>query len=262
MPDATNLEKLKIYAPSLRILKVDGNINLKEIYVIPFLVDLINIDNCPLLTKTLLTGKAFGKKEWEKYFGDIRVEPPLPANIEEILNEPCSFWPTRKVKETHLLVLIPNTLNGKLFTMNYLKEFVQKPKFGYATKYKYYSDHVKEVVGDKSYPSHWVLMTRDVIPGSRYKKYSECCYMVASHSKKTALPYELPHELDVTASILMHYVKTGERLYSDSQWTWTYSQDVDKVGDSLIIGGFSSDGIYISRSSYSSDGVAGCRVLN
>ena len=74
---------------------------------------------------------------------------------------------------------------------------------------------VKEAVGDKSYPSHWVLMTRDIIPGSRSGEYfKECLDMITNHRKKTGIPYELPHLLEATASILMYYVKTGERLYS------------------------------------------------
>ena len=117
---------------------------------------------------------AFGKADWGKYFGDIGLEPPLPKNIEKILNEPCSFWPDKTVKETHLLVLIPNTVNGKLFTMNYLEELIQKPKSGHSTKYRCYIDSAKEAVGDKSYPSHWILMTRDIIPDSRGNKYSRC----------------------------------------------------------------------------------------
>ena len=83
----------------------------------------------------------------------------------------------------------------------------------------------------------------------------------------------------------MHYVKTGERLYgdlldestlcyaktkkkhSDYSCNWTYSQDVDKYGDPLIVGGFTSDGFMPSgleiRSSYSLDyyGAAGCWKL-
>ena len=161
-----SLERLKIYAPSLRFLKLDNNVKLKEIDAVTFpLIDL-NIDNCPLLEKTVFRNKVFGKKEWEKYFGDIGEEPPLPANIERILNEPCSFWPGKKVKETHLLVLIPNEVNGKPFTMNYLGKLIQRPKSGHSTKYMDYSNHAKEAVGDKSYPSHWVLMTRNIIPGS------------------------------------------------------------------------------------------------
>ena len=70
--------------------------------------------------------------------------------------------------------------------------------------------------------------------------------MVANHSKKTGVPYELPHLLEATASILMHYVKTGERLYTDNPWTYTWSQDVDKGNDPLIVGGFTPDGFNVS----------------
>ena len=201
---------------------------------------------------------AFGKADWEKYFGDIGLEPLLPANIEKILNEPCDFWPSKKVKETHLFVLIPNTVNGKSFTMNYLGELIQKPKSGHFTKYRYYGDHSREAVGDKSYSSHWVLMTRDIIPGSECENYSKCCELISNHSKKTGRPYELPHLLDATTSILMHYVKTGERLYSDDPWTWTCSQDISKDGYLLGVGGFAPNGLSV-YDGCSDIGFAGCR---
>ena len=202
---------------------------------------------------------TFGKADWEKYFGDIGLEPPLPANIEEILNEPCSFWPDKKVKETHLLVLIPDTVNGNPFTMNYLEELIQKPKSEHSTKYKYYYDGAKKAVGDKSYPSHWVLMTRDIIPGSKGKQCKKCHNMIAKHRKKTGLTYEFPHLLEATASILMHYVKTGERLYPDDPWTFTCSQDVDKYNKPLVVGGFLPVGLNVFRYHRSRLGVAGCR---
>ena len=252
-----NLERLKIHSPKLRDLKANNNVKLKEIDVETIDLVELNIDNCPLLTKTLFRNKAFGKKEWGKYFGDIGLEPPLPADIEKILNEPCSFWPDKKVKETHLLVLIPNTVNGEPFTMNYLEELIQKPKFGHATKYSNYSDYAREALGDKSYPSHWVLMTRDIIPGSRYENYSKCCELLADHSKKTGLSYESPHLLDATASILMHYVKTGGRLYSDDPATWTYSQGVSQDEYSFIVGCFSLGGLDVDYGN--NFGIASCR---
>ena len=204
------------------------------------------------------------KTDWEKYFGDVGLEPPLPANIEEILNEPCSFWLGKKVKETHILVLIPNRVNGEPFTLNYLGELVKDPMSGYATKYGYYSDYTKEAIGDKSYPSHWVLMTRDVVLDSRGKGYSNGCGMIANHSSKTGKFYELPYELDATAGILMHYVKTGDRLYSDTMRVFTYSRDVGKDGSPLAVGAFDLDGLCVTYSSDNSSGyvgVAGSRVL-
>ena len=251
-----DVKRLKEYGFNLIALKAD-NTDLKELIVkFPFVE--LNIDNCRLLTEVVFRNKAFGKKEWERYFGDVGIEPPLPANIENILNEPCSFWPDKKVKETHLLVLIPNTVNGKPFTMNYLGELIQKPKSGHSTKYEYYSDYAKKAVGDKSYPSHWLLMTRDIIPGSRDRYIKKCIDMIVNHRKKTGTPYELPNLLEATASILMHYVKTGERLYPNDPWTYTYSQDVSKDNDPLVVGGFAAVGLDV-RHYFHDLGVAGCR---
>ena len=77
----------------------------------------------------------FGKAEWEKYIGIVGEEPPLPSDIEEILNDPCPFWPNKKVHETHVLCLIPQTVNGKPLNLKSLGELVQKPLQGHATKY-------------------------------------------------------------------------------------------------------------------------------
>ena len=157
-------------------------------------------------------------------------------------------------------MLIPNTINGKPFTLNYLEELIKKPKSKYITKYKYYGDLVKKTLGNKSYPSHWILMTKDTVLGSRSMTYSWCCNMINNYSKRIGIPYELPHELDAATSILMHYVKTGERLYNDNPWTYTYSQDVDKHKDPLVVGGFDYNGLCISSIfNSSSHGVAGVR---
>ena len=215
---------------------------------------------------------TFGKADWEKYFGYIGLEPPLPANIEEILNAPCSFWPNKKVRETHLLVLIPNKVNGKHFTLNSLEMLIQNPKSGHATNYKYYDSDIKKKLGKKSYPSHWILITKDVVPGSRGKEYSEHYYLFANHSKKICISYELPYGLEAASSILMHYVKTGERLYTDGglgkELTFTRCQErINSKTWSLVVGGFASDGLEVSYCFCSSgkgrinDGVAGVRKL-
>ena len=72
----------------------------------------------------------FGKAEWATYFGDIGQEPPLPDNIDAILNSPCPFFgdKNKKVKDTHELVLIPATIGGEPLTLNKLQEIIQNPK--------------------------------------------------------------------------------------------------------------------------------------
>ncbi len=64
------------------------------------------------VVETLIPPQAFGKALWATHFGDIGIEPPLPPDIHTILESPCPFWPGKKTKETHLLTLIPATIDG------------------------------------------------------------------------------------------------------------------------------------------------------
>src|ERR1700733_14909271 len=66
---------------------------------------------------SVIPAVSFGKAQCEKYFGDVGIEPPLPPDIEQILDASCPFWPGKKVKETHLLTLIPQTVNGQSLTL-------------------------------------------------------------------------------------------------------------------------------------------------
>ena len=252
------LSSIKITAPKLQELNADNNPQLKkaDLRISP-LVEL-NTTKSPFLGK--ITGIAFGKKAWEKYFGDVGEEPPLPEDIIEILNDLCTFWPDKEVRDTHLLMLVPEIVNGRPYTLNYLEELIRKPKTGYATKYRHYASKVKEELGEKSYPSHWVLMTRDVVPKSRNKSYLEQCQLMSDHGRKTGLPYELPLTLDAATCILMEYVQTGQRLYGTNPLVFTRCQEkVENNRWPVAIGGFDVDGLYVNYYNYDDnfDGVAG-----
>ncbi len=182
----------------------------------------------------------FGKSQWGTCFGDIGAEPPLPDNIGEILDRPCVFWPDKKVRETHMLVLIPNTVNGKPFNLNHLSELIREPKAGYKTQYLDYSDRSGEQVG-RSSSSHWVLMTRDVIPNSRSKDYEAIEALVQTHAQQSGIPYEIPTALEAATAILMEYVKTGERLYSEK--VTVCQRPVNKNQWIAAIGPFVSEGL-------------------
>ena len=190
--------------------------------------------------------QSFGKAKWEKYFGDIGTEPPLPKDIDAILSSKCPFWPGKTVKETHLLVLIPEKVDKKPFTLNALEKLIQSPKTGHATMYRYYHDDVKNELGNQSNPSHWCLMSKDEIPNSRNKNYDQQKQMVAGYPT-----YALPKGIEAVTAILMHYVETGERLYTDSPHTYTRCEE--KVSNDrypVVVGGFGADGLVVSSRSY------------
>jgi chemotaxis protein histidine kinase CheA len=192
--------------------------------------------------------EAFGAKAWKDYFGvEVGTAPLLPANIDEILNSPCSFWPGKQVKDTHLLVLVPATVDGRPFTLDLLGELIKSPQgSGSKTQYRYYDGGtVQEELGAKSPgSSYWVLMTRDVLPGSRNKTYDAQKELVAAHASRLRLSYKMPDALSAATAILLHHARTGERLYTDAPWTYTRCQE-KVLGNKypVIVGGFSSGGL-------------------
>ena len=209
---------------------------------------------------------SFGAEEWRQYFGEIGVEPSFPSDIAGILNSTCPFWPDRVVKDTHLLVLIPATVNGKPYNLNLLSELIEHPKGGgHATKYRFYSEYVQGQFGAQSpTSSYWVLMTRDVLEGSRRETYASQQALVAEHAERTQLPYELSGALEASTAILSHYVRSGERLYTDNPWTFTRCRElVDNIWKwPIVVGGFSSGGLFVHEDGGSGShnrGVAGLR---
>jgi hypothetical protein len=213
--------------------------------------------------KPALPAIAFGKELWEKYLGDVGEEPPLPSYIQQILQSPCPFFPGKKVEETHLLTLIPKTVNGKLLTLDSLEELVKHPKQGQATKYIYYWDDIKKEYGSQSLSSsYWVLMTRDVIPESRNRSYDAQKQLLKSYSQKAHVLYEVPHLLEAAVSISMEYLKTGQRLYSNDPLTYTRCQERVSSHPTwpLEVGGFAAGGLHVdSHIDRGSSGLGGLR---
>ena len=215
----------------------------------------------PALSPAVATLSSFGDSVldasvWERYYGAVDSSPSPPSGIDQILNSPCPFWRGKQVKDTHLLALIPSRVAGKPLTLDYLGELIKSPKGGgHKTQYRDYWDEVREAIGSQSPgKSYWVLMTRDVLDGSRNKSYKDQCALVSRHQG-----YTVPGVLEAAVVVLLHHVRSGERLYSDNPYTCTRCQE--KVQEyQLVVGGFSSGGLSIcGRYVSSSVGVAGLR---
>jgi hypothetical protein len=192
------------------------------------------------VSETIKQHAIFGKKEWVDRYGDIGKQPPLPPNIEEILNAPCPIWPNKKVYQTHLLTLIPLTVNGNPLNLKLLGEIVQQPIQGRTTNY--HTFFTGEYLDIPAKASHWTLLSRDVIPGSREKNFTHHQQLVRKYPL-----YEVPNVLDAAVSIFMEYALTGNKLYSDSPWTFTRCQEKYNDKWQLAVGWFDENGLSIGK---------------
>jgi hypothetical protein len=174
---------------------------------------------------------AFGKKQWETYFGDIGEEPLLPKVIHKILKCPCPFWPGKKVEETHMLVLIPKTVNGNPLNLITLGELVKAPKEGRPSQYlDDLNGSIVNAHGHQATPnSHWVLMTKDVIEGSRNNWSVGQEALIASYAN-----YEVPKVLNVAICSFMNYLHFGELPFTSNRWTYTRCKE--RAQGSIVVG--------------------------
>lgn len=206
-------------------------------------------------------GTAFGKSEWEKYFGDVGIEPTLPNNIDKILKSPCPYWSDRRVEETHLLVLIPEKVDGKPLSLNLLGQLIKNPlPGGYPTRYEYCNPYAVAQLGDvKVKSSYWALVSRHVVPNSLGKSLVE--------QKKLLKPsYGVSKCIELATSILAHYVRSGERLYSNKPSIFGRCEEKGKasfVRFPMAVGGFAPTGLqlYLGDPAVGVQGLSVSRIL-
>jgi hypothetical protein len=203
---------------------------------------------------------VFGQEAWVRYFGDTGVEPPLPFDIDAILNSACPFWPGSKVKDTHLLVLIPATVHDRPFTLDLLERLIENPHSGgYSTKCCYQSDAVKEEFGSQLSSCHpyWILVTRSILPDSQCKTFEEQESLVADYSCKTGLHYVVPSPLEAATAILSHHARSGERICPNYPRMYTRcAGKVDYIYP-VYMGLFSLEGLHIGIDDYDSSSLSG-----
>nr|NGX41869.1 Beta-barrel assembly-enhancing protease [Chlamydiota bacterium] len=165
---------------------------------------------------------GFGKAQWEKCFGvDIGVEPPLPVNIEEILNRECPFTEGMKVRDTHMLVLIPGRVDGQPHDLTVLSKLIceqtVRDKIGFQVQDEedYLDSKYREENGGR-FP-YWVLMTRNFISKSARGCYSTLTTLLGEYCLKSAQPYQVPTALEVATCMFIEYIRTGKRLYFNEE---------------------------------------------
>lgn len=182
---------------------------------------------------------AYGAKQWAEFIGQVGEVPPISPKIHEVLKSPSLLWSGKTVEEAHILALIPATVNEKPLTLNLLDQLIKGGKGHGSGIYLMPSSATDKSWNIPVKKSHWVLMTKDILPESRFDYYPVQKKLVKN------MDYEIPHIVDAAAAMWLHKFCSGEYLFPR---TYTRCQE-ESDGNNLIIGDFSFLGLTIMQES-------------
>jgi F-box-like len=204
---------------------------------------------------------AFSSKNWAEWDADLVKDVDLkqemlslPKNIAEELR--CSAFPGKSIRETHVLVRMPKKL-----TIKKLGELTKKYFPSKVNGYNYIWPKIVDELGDKCISeSKWLLMTKDILEGSRNKSYIQQKDMINKLTKTTGILYQIPTILEAATCILAEYSLSKNRLLSNSPPTYTCCED-EVRGYPTVVGGFAPAGLDVDSHCHYDDNAIGVAVL-
>ena len=182
---------------------------------------------------TLIFSSCFNREDWLKRNVDPGIESPIPSSMRD-------FDPRK-----YLLTLVPGMINDLPLTLSSLDRFVSDCKNGkdsFISNYR--NDHKNHRVNDdiaQKVKTHWVLLSKDVLDGTRRKKF------FAQEALVKQAGFEVPCLIDVIVTIFTHHLKTAKLILKEvalfdttGKTTHTLVQEKDAIGWRIYVGSYSA----------------------
>ena len=155
----------------------------------------------------------FGASELKMHLGLDVEAPEVPEKIQQALEKPCPFWPNQRIKETHLLCLIPQDV-----TLGALKN-IAIAKLHNSSVTESNSPFLNSATGTAKHP-YWILITKKNIPNTQNLCFDKQKEIASKHN------YEIPTLLEAAVAVLAAkfldnatiYGKQGEFTRCDEQF--------------------------------------------
>jgi hypothetical protein len=198
-----------------------------------------------------------GVAAWKNIGVDVGEAPPLPKSLTlELLNSECPLHPREKIKDTHILVLVPKTVNGEPYTVLKLDELCAQRKgsgdrliFDWATAWKSQSWAIAPQA-----QSEWVLIPKsDPDPERMIGKYGEE-EGDKHHFRSKDIPaqqevhndhykeYREVKAVELMTAVLLYDLTHKERLL---RYDYLRCKEPNAFGGRVCVGLFPADGLKV-----------------
>jgi hypothetical protein len=208
------------------------------------------IDVGPL--QELLGQNFLGAAEWQRGFQvDVGVVPPIPKSItKELLESDCPLHPGEKIKDTHILMLVPKTVNREPYSALKLAELCVGRKGSGDTlitpKYKEWKECDWAKAPQEA--SEWVLLPkRDPdpkrVPAERHFRGKNIAAQQSVHTDHYG-EYREVKVLEVMTAALLNDVVNGEPRMLDC-WNYLRCVEPNASGGRVLVGNFDANGLRV-----------------
>jgi hypothetical protein len=200
-----------------------------------------------------LLGKNFlGAEAWKSQGIDVGVEPSLPSTItDELLNSECPLHPGAKIKDTHILVLVPKTVNGEPYTALKLDELCATRKGSgdklvydgadWATAWK-----GRDWASTAQVQSEWVLIPKSdpdptKVPADKHFRIKTIAAQRKVHEEHYG-DYREVKTLELMTAVLLYDLTNKERLVPD----YLRCEEPNASGGRVCVGNFDALGLEVN----------------
>jgi hypothetical protein len=202
--------------------------------------------------RAVLGRNFLGVEEWQRGFG-VRVGalPPIPGYITaELLNSNCPLHPGQLIKDTHILVLIPKTVDGQPYSALRLEELCAARKGSGARLISGIYNDWKQAAWANASPSvsEWVLIPKSEpnprgVPEGHHFRSKNIAAQAAVYSHYEA-DYREAKALEVmTAAVLNDVVNGAPRMLDGLSLIRCVEPSAS--GGRILVGVFSHSGLEV-----------------
>jgi len=209
----------------------------------------VSASSAPIAAVKAELGKNFlGPDEWKSQGIDVGPVPPIPASITKaLLNQDCPLHPGEKIKDTHILMLVPKTVNGEPYTARKLDELCDTRKgSGDKLIYDGYSNW-KEQDWAKApqATSEWVLIPKSdpdqsKVSADKHFRYKDIAKQQKVHTDHYP-EYREVKALELMTATLLYDLVNKERLLPD----YLRCEEPNASGGRVCVGRFVALGLEV-----------------
>lgn len=200
--------------------------------------------------QALFGRNLLGAAAWKQSLGvEVNRPPPLPMHVtEEFVHSDCPLHPGKKIKDTHLLVYIPQTVNGEFYSVYKLESLCAEGKLTSVLRWGRAFSAWTSSRWSRETPeqSEWILVPKgDPDPGSvpRYKHFRDKTLsdQLNVYDRYYKQDYRAATALEVITALTLNFLSNDERLLSDCY----LRTGTEAPGGRAVVGMFREHGLEI-----------------